>query len=93
MARVLMGIGLGVTLMAGVAVFLLLAPAGNAAAPAVEMSELNGHYLGLVPNAGDPERRASTDDFMYNENSERGYWLGKAYQPTDATTGEGYNRV
>jgi len=121
MARVLMGVGLGVTLLAGVAAFLVLAPAGNAAAPsaddtgawtlgrvlalsrdeiialwgaapAAEMAELDGHYMGLVPNAGDPERRASTDDFMYNEDSERGYWLGKAYMPTDATSGEGYNR-
>ena len=62
------------------------------AAPAPEFTEMNGHYMGLVPNAGDEERRASTDAFMFDEHSERGYWLGKAYRPTTATTGEGYNR-
>jgi hypothetical protein len=62
------------------------------AAPAADMAELNGHYMGLVPNAGDPERRAATDARMYDENSDIGFWLGKAYQPTTATTGEGYNR-
>ena len=62
------------------------------AAPAPEFTEFKGHYMGLVPNAGDEERRASTDAFMFDEHSERGYWLGKAYKPTTATTGEGYNR-
>ncbi len=60
--------------------------------PAVPMAELNGHYQGIVPNGGDATRQASTADFMYNESSERGYWLGKAYKPLTATTGEGYNR-
>ena len=60
--------------------------------PAVPMAELDGHYQGLVPNAGDAARQASTGNFMYNESSERGYWLGKAYKPLTATTGEGYNR-
>ena len=59
---------------------------------AVPMAELNGHYQGIVPNGGDATRQASTADFMYNESSERGYWLGKAYKPLTATTGEGYNR-
>ena len=62
------------------------------AAPTPEFTELNGHYMGLVPNAGDEARRAATDARMYNENSDIGYWLGKAYKPTTATTGEGYNR-
>ena len=62
------------------------------AAPAADMAELNGHYMGLVPNSGDPERRMATDARMYDENSEIGFWLGKAYMPSTVTTGEGYNR-
>ncbi len=62
------------------------------AAPPPDFTKFKGHYMGLVPNAGDAERRATTDAFMFDENSERGYWLGKAYMPTTATTGEGYNR-
>ena len=61
-------------------------------APAAEMAELNGEYEGLVPNAGDPEAEARTAEVMYNENSAIGYWLGKAYTPLTATTGDGYNR-
>ncbi len=60
--------------------------------PPVPLKELNGHYMGLVPNAGDKARQASTTDYMYNENSPRGYWLGKAYQQTGENKGEGYNR-
>lgn len=62
------------------------------ASPAPDFTAFKGHYMGLVPNAGDPERRASTDATMFHEDSERGYWLGKAYMPTTTTTGEGYNR-
>ena len=62
------------------------------AAPAVDMAELNGEYEGLVPNAGDPEAEARVAEVMYNENSAIGYWLGKAYTPLTATTGDGYNR-
>lgn len=60
--------------------------------PAADMAELGGHYQGVVPNAGNPERQASTSDFMYNEDSPRGYWLGKAYRPLTESEGEGYNR-
>ena len=60
--------------------------------PAPVFTAFKGHFMGLVPNAGDPERKASTDAFMFDEGSERGYWLGKAYMPFTATTGEGYNR-
>ena len=60
--------------------------------PAPVFTEFKGHFMGLVPNAGDPERKASTDATMFDEGSELGYWLGKAYMPTSATTGEGYNR-
>lgn len=61
-------------------------------APAVDMVELNGEYEGLVPNAGDPEAEARVAEVMYNEDSEIGYWLGKAYLPLTETTGDGYNR-
>ena len=57
-----------------------------------EFTELDGHYMGLIPNAGDPATQKSTGDFMYNQSSEIGYWLGKAYKPTGAAKGEGYNR-
>lgn len=60
--------------------------------PAVSMKELNGHYQGLVPNAGKPTEQAATSGFMYNETSTRGYWLGKAYKAHSETKGEGYNR-
>ena len=60
--------------------------------PAADMAELDGHYQGVIPNAGDPERQASTSGFMYDEDSPRGYWLGKAYRPLTETDGEGYNR-
>jgi len=56
------------------------------------LTELDGHYMGLVPNGGDAEAQAGLKVFMYNENSSRGYWLGKAYKATSATAGEGYNR-
>ena len=57
-----------------------------------DFKELDGHYMGLIPNAGDTAVQKGTGDFMYNENSDIGYWLGKAYKPTSATEGEGYNR-
>jgi hypothetical protein len=60
--------------------------------PAAPMAELDGHYQGLVPNAGDSKLQSATRDHMYNESSPSGYWLGKAYRPLTATTGEGYNR-
>lgn len=57
-----------------------------------EFTELDGHYMGLVPNAGDAAAQKALGKFMYNEDSAIGYWLGKAYKPTSATKGEGYNR-
>jgi hypothetical protein len=56
------------------------------------LHEMNGHYMGLVPNGGDAAAQKATGDFMYNEKSRIGFWLGKAYKPTSATKGEGYNR-
>jgi len=55
-------------------------------------TELNGHYMGIIPNAGDAATQKGTGNSMYNQNSDIGYWLGKAYKPTTSTTGEGYNR-
>lgn len=60
--------------------------------PAVSLDELQGHFTGIIPNPGNPERQASTFDYMYDENSVRGYWLGKAYRKTGDNEGEGYNR-
>src|SRR5688572_15013499 len=55
--------------------------------PAVSLDELQGHFMGLVPNHGDPVKQASTTDFMYNHHSVRGYWLGKAYRKTGENEG------
>jgi hypothetical protein len=60
--------------------------------PAATLDELQGHFMGLVPNGGDPERQLGTSKFMYDENSEKGYWLGKAYRKKGPNEGEGYNR-
>jgi hypothetical protein len=60
--------------------------------PAVSLEELQGHFMGLVPNHGDAAVQASTQEFMYNHESQRGYWLGKAYRKTGENVGEGYNR-
>ncbi len=60
--------------------------------PAAKMTELVGEFDGLIPNAGDEERKKLTDEFMYNENSRTGYWLGKAFWPLSKTKGDGYNR-
>jgi hypothetical protein len=59
--------------------------------PPVPLQELHGHYMGLVPNAGDPKRQAGMADYMYNEKSVRGYWLGKVYRQNGENAGEGYN--
>jgi hypothetical protein len=60
--------------------------------PAVSLEELQGHFMGIIPNYGDPERQAAATAYMYDENSVRGYWLGKAYRQTGPNEGEGYNR-
>ena len=60
--------------------------------PPVAMAEMNGHYMGLGPDAKDQEYQKRYAAFMFNEKSPRGYWLGKAFKPLTATTGEGYNR-
>src|SRR5580698_10329561 len=60
--------------------------------PAATLDELQGHFMGVLPNAGDAERQARIANNMYNPASERGYWLGKAYRKTGENSGEGYNR-
>jgi hypothetical protein len=61
-------------------------------APAATLEELQGHFAGLIPNAGNTEAQARAAEFMYNENHRNGYWLGKAYRKTGDNEGEGYNR-
>lgn len=60
--------------------------------PAATLEELQGHFMGVLPNAGDAERQARIANNMYNPASERGYWLGKAYRKIGDNFGEGYNR-
>jgi hypothetical protein len=60
--------------------------------PAATLDELQGHFTGVLPNAGDAERQSRLKLSMYNETSERGYWLGKAFRKVAPNAGEGYNR-
>jgi hypothetical protein len=62
------------------------------ALPAVPMAEMNGHYMGLGPDAKDTAYQTRYAAYMFDEKSVRGYWLGKAFHPLTETTGEGYNR-
>lgn len=60
--------------------------------PAPTLAEMNGHYLGIGPQADNTEVQKSYAAYMYDEKSIRGAWQGKAFRPLTATTGEGYNR-
>jgi hypothetical protein len=60
--------------------------------PAPTLQEMNGHYMGLGPQADRPDVQKGYAAYMYDENSVRGAWLGKAFHPISATQGEGYNR-
>jgi hypothetical protein len=60
--------------------------------PAPTMAEMNGHYVGMGPGADDPEYQKRYAEYMFNEKSVRGYWLGKAFRPLSENSGEGYNR-
>lgn len=60
--------------------------------PAPTLQEMNGHYVGLGPGADNPTYQKGYAEYMFNEKSVRGYWLGKAFHPVSATAGEGYNR-
>ena len=56
------------------------------------MREMDGHYMGLGPDAMNEQYQKGYAAFMFDEKSPRGYWLGKAFKPHTDTTGEGYNR-
>jgi hypothetical protein len=60
--------------------------------PAPSLEEMNGHYMGLGPQADNPEVQKRYAAYMFDEKSVRGAWLGKAFRPLSATMGEGYNR-
>jgi len=60
--------------------------------PAVEMSELIGEYDGIIPKAENNEGWERMREYMHDENSQPGYWLGKAFWPLSKTRGDGYNR-
>lgn len=59
---------------------------------AVDMREMDGHYMGYGPDALNEEFQLGYAKYMYDEKSPRGYWLGKAFRPLTDNTGEGYNR-
>lgn len=59
---------------------------------AVDMREMDGHYMGMGPDALNEKYQRGYAEYMFNENSPRGFWLGKAFRPLTDTTGEGYNR-
>ncbi len=62
-------------------------------APGASLQDMQGHFMGLIPNAGDSKQQRETGVFMYNEVSPNGgYWLGKAFTKTGENEGEGYNR-
>ena len=70
---------------------LLLTPADAVSlwrdSPAPSIAEMNGHYLGLRPTA-----ELNGNALYFDEKSEMGYWLGKAFRPAAQDRGEGYNR-
>jgi len=59
--------------------------------PPPTMAEMNGHLMGLVPNFGDDKQQTSSNNYMFDENSVRGYWLGKTFKQIGPNKGEGYN--
>jgi hypothetical protein len=60
--------------------------------PPPTLQEMNGHYMGIGPQADNPTVQKSYAAYMYDEKSARGAWQGKAFRPLNATSGEGYNR-
>jgi hypothetical protein len=60
--------------------------------PPPTLQEMNGHYMGIGPQADNPAVQKSYAAYMYDEKSARGAWQGKAFRPLNATSGEGYNR-
>jgi hypothetical protein len=60
--------------------------------PAPEFEGFAGEFTGYAHLGDTEESRQRVTAVMYDENSERGYWLGKAYKPETQDRGEGYNR-
>ena len=60
--------------------------------PAAEMTELVGEFDPVIPDGGDKEVQRRIAVAMFDENSQRGCWLGKAFWPLSKTRGDGYNR-
>lgn len=60
--------------------------------PAVQLAELDGEYRGLVPNAGNEKAQKAYASVLFDDSSDLGYWLGKAFVPLGDGTGDGYNR-
>ena len=56
--------------------------------PAPSFEEFEGEFASSISN----ESREGHNAYMFDEESALGYWLGKAYLPETASTGQGYNR-
>jgi hypothetical protein len=57
-----------------------------------DLRELDGEYSGILPMAGMPgESVRQMVASYYQDGSELGYWLGKAFTPRDGQCGEGHN--
>lgn len=70
------------------------------ALPAVPMDELNGKYMGLIPNADDLEEQQKIAKAYFSNKAPGFWWLGKAFKlPVDKgdkiadARGEGYTIV
>jgi hypothetical protein len=60
--------------------------------PAPEIGELHGEYTGLRTLVDVDERTwRNAHETLWNPAGSTGFWLGKGFRPTTATTGEGYN--
>jgi hypothetical protein len=59
--------------------------------PAPPFTELDGEYEPHFLPGHNEIYKAWIAAGLTNENSPRGYWLGKAYKPLGQVTGEGYN--
>lgn len=60
--------------------------------PAPELAELNGEYSGLRTLIDVDEKTwRNAHQTLWNPSGSTGFWLGKGFRATTATTGEGYN--
>lgn len=60
--------------------------------PAATLEEMDGLFVGYIPFADNPTNEKRIQKVMYNVNSARGFWVGKAYTKTGENKGEGYNK-